>query len=441
MDSTFHEGDEFMIQNVVVQSGDSLYTIAQKYQTSPEAITSLNKIDGNNSLVIGQTLLVDTQNRTYFVQPGDSLYKISLTYNTTGEKIASASGISANSFLQVGQQLHIPTSSKSQIESIAYLQPTSKPISQALLNATTEASPLLTYLAPFSFEAKADGTLKAPAIEGVLDITKANRVIPMLVVSNIDEGGGFSPAIAHTIFTDKIIQNKFINTVIDTAKEYEMKDIHFDFENLQADDKNNYNNFLWNIKGRLPQGYTLSTTLIPKTSDSMTSGTYGAHDYATHGQIVDFVVIMTYDWGWQGGPPMAVSPIKPVKQVIDYAKTKMPASKIMMGQNLYGFDWKVPFVQGNPPAKALSSIGAIELARNNNVPISYDSDAQAPYFTYTETNGQNHEVWFEDNRSIQNKFNLIKTEGIRGISYWKLGLPFPQNWTLLNENFQIAKKV
>lgn len=430
-----------MIQNIVVQNGESLYTIAQKYQTTPDDIIQLNKINSSNSLVIGQTLLINTQNRNYFVQPGDSLYKIAQTYNTTPENIANASGIASNSFLQIGQQLYIPITSKKQIESIAYLQPTSIPISQALLNATTEALPLLTYLAPFSFEAKSDGTLKAPAIEGVLEITKANNVIPMLVVSNIDEGGGFSPDLANTIFTDKIVQNKFINTVIDTAKEYGMRDIHFDFENLRPEDKNNYNNFLWNVKGRLPVGYTLSTTLIPKTSDSMTSGTYGAHDYATHGQIADFVVIMTYDWGWQGGPPMAVSPIKPVKQVIDYAKSKMPANKIMMGQNLYGFDWKVPYNDGNPPAKAVSSVGAVELARNNNVPIHFDIDSQAPYFTYTESNGQNHEVWFEDNRSIQNKFNLIKNEGIRGISYWKLGLPFPQNWTLLEENFKITKKV
>ena len=39
----------------------------------------------------------------------------------------------------------------------------------------------------------------------------------------------------------------------------------------------------------------------------------------------------------------------------------------MMGQNLYGFDWKLPFKQGNPPAKAISSVAAVALARKYNV--------------------------------------------------------------------------
>ncbi len=59
---------------------------------------------------------------------------------------------------------------------------------------------------------------------------------------------------------------------------------------------------------------------------------FEAHDYKAQGQIVDFVVIMTYDWGWRGGPPMAISPIGPVKEVLQYAKSQMPPQKIMMGQ-------------------------------------------------------------------------------------------------------------
>jgi spore germination protein len=136
---------------------------------------------------------------------------------------------------------------------------------------------------------------------------------------------------------------------------------------------------------------------------------------------------------------MAVSPIDQVRKVLNYAKTQMPANKIMMGQNLYGFDWKVPFKQGTM-AKALSSQAATELAVQNTNEILFDMKARAPHYRYTEANGQRHEVWFEDARSIQAKFNLMKEEGIRGISYWKLGLPFIQNWELLQENFTIVKK-
>jgi spore germination protein len=52
-----------------------------------------------------------------------------------------------------------------------------------------------------------------------------------------------------------------------------------------------------------------------------------------------------------------------------------------------------------------------------------------------------HEVWFEDARSAQAKFETVKEYGLSGISYWALGYPFPQNWTLLAENFQVNKLI
>jgi spore germination protein len=117
----------------------------------------------------------------------------------------------------------------------------------------------------------------------------------------------------------------------------------------------------------------------------------------------------------------------------------MPPNKIMMGQNLYGYDWTLPFVQGSV-AKAVSPQQAIELAARYKVQIQYDTKAQAPFFKYTAADGKQHEVWFEDARSIQAKFNLIKELNIRGMSYWKLGLAFPQNWLLIVENFNVVKR-
>ena len=83
------------------------------------------------------------------------------------------------------------------------------------------------------------------------------------------------------------------------------------------------------------------------------------------GEVVDFVVIMTYEWGYSGGPPMAVSPIGPVRKVLEYAVTEMTPNKIMMGQNLYGYDWTLPYKPGNPFAKALSPQQAIQLAKES----------------------------------------------------------------------------
>ena len=63
------------------------------------------------------------------------------------------------------------------------------------------------------------------------------------------------------------------------------------------------------------EGWFLSTALAPKTSATQQGEWYEAHDYKAHGEIVDFVVIMTYEWGYSGGPAMAVSPIGPVREL------------------------------------------------------------------------------------------------------------------------------
>ncbi|MDC2867670.1 glycosyl hydrolase family 18 protein [Bacillus sp. BP-3] len=428
-----------MLQIITVQSGDNVYKLAKQYGTTAEIIVKDNGLNPGETLVVGQALIVNTHGNTYYVQPGDSLYKISLTYNVPLASLAKVNHLSLKSPLQVGQQLYVPKGTKKIIESIAYLQPSTIPIKESLIASTKAINSYLTYLAYFSFEAKRDGTLKEPTqTSEIVSIAKQGQTIPMLVITNL-ENGSFSSELASIILRNETIQNTFITNILQTAQKYGMRDVHFDFENFAPADREAYNQFLRKVKTRLPKGYTLSTTVVPKTSSTQ-KGPAAAHDYKAQGEIVDFVVIMTYDWGWQGGPPLAVSPIGPVKQVLQYAKSQMPPRKIMMGQNLYGFDWIVPFKPGNPPAKAVSSIAAVALARKHNVPIQYDFTSQAPHFNYYDANGVKHEVWFEDARSVQSKFNLIKELGIRGISYWKIGLPFPQNWRLLSENFSITKK-
>ena len=105
-----------------------------------------------------------------------------------------------------------------------------------------------------------------------------------------------------------------------------------------------------------------------------------AHDYKAHGEIVDYTMIMTYEWGYSGGPAMAVSPIGSVRQVLEYALTEIPANKILMGQNLYGYDWTLPFVQGTT-AKAVSPQRAIQIAAENNVAIEYDDKVTSSIFS------------------------------------------------------------
>jgi spore germination protein len=424
----------------VVQPGQSIFGIAQAYNSTVAAIVGANEVPNPNNLVVGQTLVIPIVGSYYWVQPGDSLYSISRRFGISYQTLAQVNRIPVTQPLQVGYRLYIPPRPRREAEINAYVEPLGGTVTPALEQSARSTAPFLTYLAPFSFRIQRDGTLDAPPLNNFPAIARANNATLMMVVTNLEEGQ-FSAELGRIILTNEQVQNRLLDNIIATAKQYNFRDIHFDMEFLPPELRESYNNFLRKAKSRLSaEGLLMSTALAPKTSATQQGAWYEAHDYKAHGEIADFVVLMTYEWGFSGGPPMPVSPIGPVREVIEYALTEMPASKIMMGQNLYGYDWTLPFVPGGQYARAVSPQRAIEIAAENNVPISYDYTAQAPYFNYMDAQGKQHRVWFEDARSIQAKFNLVKELGLRGVSYWKLGLSFPQNWLLIEENFDVVKR-
>lgn len=89
-----------------VQKGDSLYSIARKYSTTIDKIKDLNKLT-TNLLSIGQVLLIPTDTNletTYTVQKGDSLYSIAKKYDTTVDRLKQLNNLTSN-LLSIGQIL------------------------------------------------------------------------------------------------------------------------------------------------------------------------------------------------------------------------------------------------------------------------------------------------------------------------------------------------
>ncbi|MDP5275556.1 glycoside hydrolase family 18 protein [Chengkuizengella axinellae] len=423
----------------VVESGDSLNSIANTYSISPNQIASANQVSETDPLVIGQSLVIPIQGSYYWVQSGDSMSSIAQKFGMNQNTLAQTNEWPIERELPVGFRLYIPQKPKSMGVFNAYIEPSGDAFSEVLQNAARESAPYLTYLAPFSYHANRDGSLTPPQLDDLASIAAEDGATLMMVISNLEEGQ-FSAELGEIILNNEDVQDNLLNNIISVAKEQNFKDIHFDFEFLRPEDREAYNQFLRKAADRIHQeGFLISTALAPKTSAEQTGAWYTAHDYKAHGEIVDFVVIMSYEWGYSGGPPMPVSPITEVRKVLEYAISEIPSNKILMGQNLYGYDWTLPFEPGGDYAKALSPQAAISLARERNVPIQYDYTEQAPFIDYKDDEGQDHKVWFEDARSIQAKFNLLKELQLRGMSYWKLGLAFPQNWLLIDDNFNVIK--
>lgn len=110
------ENEDIKKSNIyTVKKGDSLWLIANKYGTTVDELKSANNLK-SNTLSIGQTLIIPEKNEgtskiSYVVKKGDSLWLIANKYDTTVEKIKSTNNLKSNT-LSIGQVLVIPSSSE-----------------------------------------------------------------------------------------------------------------------------------------------------------------------------------------------------------------------------------------------------------------------------------------------------------------------------------------
>lgn len=350
----------------------------------------------------------------YIVKRGDSLYSVGRRFGVSTQELSYANQIAAPDRLTVGRSLVIPDGKTPtrEMEVNAYAYPN---IAGAAL---TEVLPTLTYICPFSNRADIEGNIVPLDDAGIVSAAYANGTAPLLTVTNIGASGGFSSDIAHAIFTRQAAQDAFIENMFTLLRQKGYYGVNLNFEYVYPYDRESYNQFLRRVSSLLHErGYFLSSAVAPKVSDDQQGLLYSAHDYAAHGEACDRVVIMTYEWGYTYSAPQAVSPVNRMREVIRYAVTKMPAGKILLGMSNYGYDWRLPWRQGQA-ARVIGNIAAANLADSVFAEVKFDSTAMAPHFNYTDPAGVRHEVWYEDARSVQARLGLVSEFGLAGISWW-----------------------
>lgn len=373
--------------------------------------------------------------RIYIVRSGDTLYSVARRFGTNTASLAQINQLSDPSRLPVGLALVIPGGDAPQgsIEVNGYTYPN---ISDATLNETL---PYLTFLCPFSWNIDAGGGITPIADERLISAAYAENTAPLLTLTNIGASGGFSSDIAHAIFTDQTAQDTLVENMLAALRQRRYYGVNFNLEYIYPFDRGSYNQFLRRMSEILhARGYYLTTAIAPKVSDEQQGLLYTAHDYAAHGRYCDRVIIMTYEWGYTYGSPMAVSPVDRIRQVLDYAVTQIPSGKILLGFSNYGYNWRLPWRQGQA-AQVISNAAAANLASSVYAEVRFDEAAQAPYFNYTDPTGQRRVVWFEDARSVRARLRLVREYNLAGISYWTVTRLYRPGFAVLESMHSVEK--
>ncbi len=384
----------------VVRAGDTVDSVAALYGVLPESIIYDNQLPWPYALAVGQALLI-------------------------------SEGAQA---VDMGEILIPALTQKRPIYVGGYAYPF---ISRWVLEQTL---PYLTELYIFSYGFTAQGDLIFPLLDDFWMITMAKeyRTAPVLTLTPFGADGNFNNSLISAVVNDLAARENLRNQIVRQITERGFEGLDIDFEFILASDREAFVDFVRYMREAVGAlGYPVSVALAPKSSADQKGLLYEGKDYAALGEAADYVLVMTYEWGYTYGPPLAVAPLDQVRRVIDYAVTEIPREKIHLGIPNYGYDWPLPFVRGVTKAQTIGNIQAVQRAIEYGAQIRFDETAQAPFYFYTNE-GTEHEVWFEDARSMNSTFALIEEYGLRGASYWTVMQLFRANWLILSEWFSRA---
>lgn len=191
--------------------------------------------------------------------------------------------------------------------------------------------------------------------------------------------------------------------------------VQIDFEMLHREDAELFFDFLAELRKVLPAGQELSIALPARTK--LVAGPY---DYTRIAPLVDRVIVMAYDEHWSTSAPGPVASLPWCAAVADYARSVIPAEKIVMGLPLYGRAW-----QDKRLARALRFSGVQGLAAEKQAPRNYAPEVGA-WFEYPES--VTVTVFYDDRHTLMEKLRLYEGKGVGAVSFWRIGQGPPGLW-------------
>ena len=287
-----------------------------------------------------------------------------------------------------------------------------------------ENAPLFSDVALRWFETDANGNLFYEYQDNygqVLDFLRSKGIKTHASVMFMDKAG------LHTLLANPQLRAKLIDQLYNEVQKNNYDGVDIDFEFISSSDTNYFTIFLQELKDRLGSNKELSAAVFARTStDNWPTG----YDYKAIGQIVDKMVVMTYDYHYKTSAPGPIAPLWWVNNVINYmiSTAHIPASKLLLGVATYGYNWGSGL---NTTTVTLNNLNSIK--SSYRVTEHFDYASMSPYYTYTDGNGIAHQIWLENKLSLNEKWNAAVDNNLGGISFWRIGNGFADLYSLLEE--------
>ncbi len=268
----------------------------------------------------------------------------------------------------------------------------------------------LSYLSPWWYTLKADGSLTNKSTAATRAWIKSHNVPVMPLVTN-----GGQQAV---LLSDSAIKTAVSNLVSEVQKN-NYAGVNVDFQGLQSNARSGLNAFVDELASSLHAHQKIvSVDVIPTAAQT---GTGGAYDEVTLSHYADQIVLMTYDHHDDSSGPGPVSPHAWVVAGVQHAlNSGVPAQKLVLGVNDYGYDWNTTkHTAITVPQKVATTAPTSEKSYN---PTTTESKV-----VYTK-NGQHHIAYYGGRKALADKVAIAKQYKLYGIAIWKVGYENQAYW-------------
>jgi spore germination protein YaaH len=267
----------------------------------------------------------------------------------------------------------------------------------------------------------------AGALEGTNNVlwtkwaqARSVRVLPRINCQNA--------AVVDDILTNSTMRTQWLDQLMQLVDGNGYDGLAIDFESGPASDRAALTSFISNLAQRLhAQGKLLSLSLSATTNGSPTASRSGIFDYPALGQVVDYPVVMAWGLHWATSAPGSQDDITWVRQVLKYVGSLPDHAKFIAGFNLYAMDWPNGGGADHPAATYEYSVALSRLAQYG-VTATRDPTTDSMTASYTDAQGVNHVVWFENGATEADRIRLANADGLGGVAWWRLGTEDQSLW-------------
>ncbi|MDP5276982.1 glycosyl hydrolase family 18 protein [Chengkuizengella axinellae] len=226
-----------------------------------------------------------------------------------------------------------------------------------------------------------------------------------------------------------------IKQLVSYAELYNLQGINIDFENVYLKDKDNLTQFVRELTPILhEQDLVVSIDVTIRGGSEMWSLFY---DRKALGEIVDYMMVMTYDEHWASSPVAGSVASLPwvEKGIVDIMKEdQVPADKLILGVPFYTRLWIEEEVDGVPSvsSKTLFMETVQGIIKDKKLDVQYLEDVGQNYVEYKEGN-TTYKIWIEDVVSMEARADIVKKYDLAGIASWRRGFETPEIWDVIDK--------